>query len=57
MQIRYSFEPLIDRDGTEKVSFILKKKPHKPISIEWDFSEAGEQTQILAQSNKQIHFI
>lgn len=47
MQIWYNFEPLIDRDGPEKVSFILKKN-WKPTSIEWVFSEAGEQAQVLA---------
>lgn len=46
MQIRYNFEPLIDRDGTEKVSLILKKR--QTTWIECVFSEVGKQTQILA---------
>lgn len=47
MQIWYNFEPLIDKDGTEKVSFMLKKKTTNQPQLRI-FSEAGEQTQILA---------
>lgn len=47
MQIWFNYEPLIDRDGTESFFFMLKKT-WKPTSVEWGFSEAGEQTQVLA---------
>lgn len=41
MQMWYNFEPLIDRDGTEKVSFIFEKNKCKPSSVE-DFFQRQE---------------
>lgn len=56
MQIRYNFEPLIDRDGTEKVSLILKKKAN---NLNWVCFFRGKKTDsnFSSESNKQVHFL
>lgn len=57
MQMWYNFEPLIDRDGTEKVSFIFEKNICKPSSVEDFFRGRRTDSNFSSESNKQVHFL